>query len=334
MKGFFRLAEKVFRSKDKKFLEKTFFRARSLADKNFGRKINFYLTSKFFPPISVTGKNCSLNCLHCQHKLLEMMVPAETVEEFKKRCIGFWRRGVKGILVSGGCQPDFTVPLEKFLDAIREVKKKTNLFLLAHTGLLSLEKAKRLVKAGVDGVALDVVGSPETAEKVYGVRVEREKLIETLKAAEKAGFKVVSPHVCVGLDFGRLKGEFEALKIIGSIKPTTVVVTALMPLPETPMNGFLVNPLDVARVVASAKLLFPDVPVTLGCARSKGRVKEEIETLSVEAGVTNIAMPTKKTYENVKKAGFKTSFYGACCAIPPKQKFKLSKKVLCKLGFS
>jgi hypothetical protein len=327
------LAKKIFKSKNRDFLEKVFSEARSLADKNFGKKINFYFTSNFFPPISVTGTGCALNCLHCQHKLLEMMVPAKTPKDLMKQCLSFWGMGVKGILLSGGCQSDFTVPLEKFTKTIREIKKKTGLFILAHTGLLAFEKAKKLVDCGVDGVALDVVGSSETTRKVYGVKIEKKKFVESLISAKKAGFKVISPHVCVGLHFGKLKGELEALKIIGSIKPTTVVITVLMPLPGTPMGDFLVNPLDVAKIVAAAKLLFPDVPVTLGCARSKGRVKEEIEKLSVKAGVTSIAMPTKKTYETVKKSGFKVEFYGACCAVPPQPRFRLKKTVLSKSGF-
>ncbi len=322
------LTEKIFKSNDDNFLREVFKKTRVLADEKFGKKINFYYTSNFFPPISVTGKKCFLNCLHCQHKLLDMMISVKTPEEFVKKCIQLEKNGAKGILVSGGCLQDFTVPLENFTGAIKEVKKQTSLFVLAHTGLLTIEKAKLIKECGVDGVALDVVGSPETTRRIYGVEISKDKYIESLVSAEKAGFSIVSPHVCVGLHFGFLKGELEALKIISKIKPTTIVITALMPLFGTPLEDCLVNPVDVAKIVAIAKLMFPDVPITLGCARSKGKIRERIEVLAFQAGVTSIAMPTKKIHEFVRKEGYRIEFFGACCGFPPLPRLKVEEKLL------
>ena len=319
--------EKILKSNDKRFLEKIFLKARNLTDEKFGKKINFYYTSTFFPPISITGKNCALDCLHCKRKLLDFMVQASNPKILLEKCLRFWKKGVKGVLISGGCKSDFTVPLENFVDTIEKIKNKTGLFILAHTGLLDYKKAKMFAECGIDGVALDVVGSPETTQKIYGVKIEKEKYVESLVSAKKAGFKVISPHVCVGLHFGKIKGELEALRIIASIKPTMIVVTALMPLPETPMKNYLVDPLNVAKIVALARLMFPDVPITLGCARSKGKIREEIEKQTFLAGVSGIAIPTKKIYEYVKNRGFKTEFYGACCGVPPNKKFRLKKPI-------
>ncbi|RLI04258.1 hypothetical protein DRO26_04940, partial [Candidatus Bathyarchaeota archaeon] len=97
------MTEKIFKSNDDNFLREVFKKTRVLADEKFGKKINFYYTSNFFPPISVTGKKCFLNCLHCQHKLLDMMISVKTPEEFVKKCIQLEKNGAKGILVSGGC---------------------------------------------------------------------------------------------------------------------------------------------------------------------------------------------------------------------------------------
>ena len=320
--------EKVFSSRNEHSLQNIFSKTRKLADKFFGKKISFYITSKFFPAISITGSFCSLNCLHCQHKLLDMMLHAETPEKLLKICLKLKRKNVKGFLISGGCLPDFTVPLEKYAKAIRKIKEETGLTILAHTGFLTLEKAKYLVDCGIDGVALDVVGSTETVEKVYGFKVNISRYLETLKAAEEAGFKIISPHVCVGLHFGQLKGEVRALKIISKIKPTMVVITALTPLPETFMQNIMVNPLDVAKIVAAAKLILPKIPVILGCAKGKGLVREKIEVLAFNAGVSGIAIPSKNIYNYVRKKGYKTNFYGACCAIPENPQLKINNPFL------
>ncbi|MCX8175882.1 MAG: radical SAM protein [Candidatus Bathyarchaeota archaeon] len=315
--------KKVFNSKNDELLKNIFPKIRKNTDRFFGKKISFYITSKFFPAISITGSFCSLNCLHCQHKLLNMMFHAEKPEKLLKICLKLKHENVKGFLISGGCLPDFTVPIEKYAKTIRKIKEETGLTILAHTGFLTLEKAKRLVDCGIDGVALDVVGSAETVKKVYGFKVNISKYLETLKAAEEAGFKNISPHVCVGLDFGQLKGEAKALKMISKIKPTMVVITVLTPIPGTFMQNVTVNPLDVAKVVAAARLVLPEVPVVLGCAKGKGLVKEKIEVLAFNAGVSGVAIPSKSIYKYARKKGYKVNFYGVCCAIPSNPQLKI-----------
>lgn len=315
--------EKVFSSENDS-LQNIFSKIRKDANMLFGKKINFYITSSFFPAISITGNFCSLNCLHCQRKLLSMMLHAETPEKLLKICLKFKHENVKGFLVSGGCLPNFTVPIERYGKAIKKIKEETGLTILAHTGFLTLEKAMYLVDCGIDGVALDVVGSAETVKRVYGFKVDTNKYLETLKAAEEAGFKIISPHVCVGLDFGQIKGEAKALKMISKIKPTIVVVTALTPIPGTFMQNVMINPLDVARIVAAARLMLPEVPTILGCAKGKGIIKEKVEVLTFNAGVSGIAIPSKNIYNHARKEGYKVNFYGACCAIPANPQLKIN----------
>jgi uncharacterized radical SAM superfamily protein len=317
---------KIFNSEDEVFLQEVFAEARDLANKKFGRVINFFYTSKFFPPITVTGTKCAYNCLHCQKRLLGMMIPAEKPQTLINKCIRLEKNGAKGILISGGCLPDFTVPIEKFADAIKLVKKKTRLLIIAHTGLLNEKRAKILSRSKLDGVAIDIVGSSETTKAIYGVKIQKKKYIETLNAVKKAHFQIVSPHICVGLHFGKLLGELEALRIVSAINPTTIVLTVLMPLADTSMREYLVKPLDVAKVIALAKIMFPNTPITLGCARSKGVNREKIEEIAISAGITNIAMPTRRAYETAKSYGLKIKNYGACCGVPPSPHLELSAK--------
>ena len=310
-------AKRFFRLNDEQALESLFNVARNVANKHHGKHINFYYTSKYFPSVSITGIYCALNCKHCQRKLLKGLIPATTPKRFVKICEMLASLGAKGVLISGGYLMNGKLPIDKFSDAIAEVKKKTSLILIAHTGLLDFNEAKKLVDAGLDGAAVDIVGSSQTTKAIYGIEIKPKKYAYTLKALERAKAPIISPHVCVGLHFGELKSELESLRIISRVKPTTIVIIALMPLRGTPMENVKPSPTDVAKVIAIAKLMFPDVPITLGCARSKGTDRELIDELAIRAGITNIAIPTKRAIEAALSLKMEIQCYSACCAVPP-----------------
>ncbi|MGA2682506.1 MAG: radical SAM protein [Candidatus Bathyarchaeia archaeon] len=297
---------------------------RALSDKQMGRKINFYYTSRYFPALSVTGSECALRCKHCQTKLLQNLTAAPSPTKLVEICEKLAKKGAKGVLITGGCLPSGKVPLGNFLDAISSVKKKTNLIVIAHTGIVDFQEAEKLASTGLDGAAVDVVGSPETTKAVYGIEIKPKTYTRTLKALEKAKIPIISPHVCVGLNFGNLKHELTSLEIISGIKPTTVVITALMPLRGTPLEKVTVNPYDVAKVVSVSRLMFPNVPITLGCARSKGADRALIEKLAIQAGVTSIATPSDFALKQSESIGLTTESYAVCCAVPPASYLRLT----------
>ncbi len=75
-------------------------------------KTKYYCSSTTdFPTISVTGNSCALNCKHCGGKVLETMHPALSPQELIELGAKLKRNGAKGVLVSGGCLPDGSVPL-------------------------------------------------------------------------------------------------------------------------------------------------------------------------------------------------------------------------------
>lgn len=296
---------------------------RALSHRQNGKIVNFYFTGSFFPALSVTGSECALRCKHCQTQLLQKLPAAKTPQKLVEICEKLSQRGAKGVLITGGCQLNGAVPISRFLGAVSEVKKKTGLMVIAHTGILDTKEARELVNAGLDGAAVDVVSSPQTTKSVYGTEFNAEDYGKTLRALETAKMHIVSPHVCVGLNFGKLTHESDSLHLITKIKPTTVVITALMPLKGTPMERVRVAPIDVAKVIIAAILMFPNIPITLGCARSKGPDREQIEKFAIQAGVTNIAIPSESAIQEAESFGLTIAGYGACCAVPPTASFKL-----------
>ncbi len=294
-------------------------RSRELSYKNFGGRINFYYTSTYFPAVSVTGSACALNCKHCGRILIEQLTPATTPRDLVDTCMKFYEQGSRGVLITGGCTSEGTVPLNNFLDAICEIKEKTKLILFAHTGIIDYAEAKSLREAGIDGVCVDVVGSEETTKEIYGIELYPEDYRKTLKALKRSGIKNISPHICVGLHYGRLKHELNALEIVSHIKPSNVVIIGLTNILGTPMEHIRIKPEDVIRILCLARLRFPESYMSLGCARGKGSIRADIDKLAVHAGVNNIATPTPSAYREAKKLGLEIREYRACCAVLPEQ---------------
>ncbi len=278
-------------------------------------RTGYYCSSpKNFPTISVTGKGCALKCKHCGGIVLETMYPATTSERFFELCARLKREGALGCLISGGCLPDGSVPLGKFLDAIGRVKRELGLTVFVHTGVIDFDTAEGLKKAGVDSALIDVIGSDETIREIYNLNVTIKDYENSLKALHRAGIVFV-PHVIVGLHYGKLKGELKALEIISKYKPSALVIIAFMPIHGTEMATVEPpKPIDIAKVTAIARLMFPQTPLVLGCMRPKGRNRVKTDILAIKAGVNGIAFPTEEAVKFAEKQGCETVFSSFCCS--------------------
>lgn len=280
----------------------------------------YYKTAYFsssisdFPTISVTGRRCALKCRHCGGIVLETMYPATTPKELVELCDRLKTAGAKGVLVSGGCLADGSVPLRDFTQAISKVKNDTGLTVFVHSGIVDQSMARALKKARVDAVLIDVIGSNDTIDEICGLNVTVADYAKSLKALSRAEVPTV-PHVIVGLHYGKLKGEMHALQMIRQQNPAAVVIIAFTPIRGTYMEDSRAPvPLDIARVLLTARLMFPDTPVVLGCMRPKGKHRSETDVLAIKAGADAIAFPTESSVEFAKDIGYQVSFSPFCCS--------------------
>ncbi|MDI6690506.1 MAG: radical SAM protein [Candidatus Bathyarchaeota archaeon] len=278
-------------------------------------KTSYYHVSPMaFPTISITGKGCALKCKHCGGKVLETMHSATTPEKLFELCSRLKREGALGCLISGGCLPNGSVPLENFVDAIGKVKRDFGLTVFVHTGIIDFFMAKRLKDVGVDAALIDIIGSDETIREIYNLDVTVKDYENSLKNLSEAEITFV-PHVIVGLHHGRLKGELNALKVISKYKPSALVIIAFMPIHGTEMEKIEPpKPLDIARVIAIARLMFPKTPIVLGCMRPKGKHRTETDVLAVKAGVNAIAFPTEEVIKFTESQGYEIAFSSFCCS--------------------
>jgi uncharacterized radical SAM superfamily protein len=120
----------------------------------------------------------------------------------------------------------------------------------------------------------------------------------------------------VGIHYGHIKGERQAVKMISKHHPLAIVVVALMPLDHTPMESATPpSPLDIARVVLVTRLLMPTTPLLLGCARPRGMHKVKTDILSIKAGVNGIAYPSEEACNLAQKMGLNFDFHQHCCSL-------------------
>jgi uncharacterized radical SAM superfamily protein len=279
-----------------------------------------YETSRYrsstadFPTVSVTGNSCSLKCKHCGGIVLNTMYPATTPERLMKLCRQLKQNGALGCLVSGGCLSDGSVPLGRFIEAISRVKRELGLTVFVHTGIIDSEMAEALKHAGVNAALIDIIGSDDTIQEVYNVNMTIKDYASSLEALDEAGIPFV-PHVIVGLHHGKLKGEARVLEMISVHEPSALVIIAFVPIHGTEMqNTEPPKPLDIGRVAATARIMFPKIPLVLGCMRPKGKHRTETDILAVKAGVDAIAFPSEEAIGFAEAQGCETAFSSVCCA--------------------
>jgi uncharacterized radical SAM superfamily protein len=285
----------------------------------YAPSFKYYKTSRYssepnhFPTISVTGTGCALNCKHCEAKVLETMHAAETPEKLFAVAMQL-QKGAVGCLISGGCLANGSVPLKPFIPAIQKIKQQLGLTVFVHTGIVDAATAKAIKQAGADAALIDVIGDDETIREVCNLNATFKDYENSLTALHAAGLTLV-PHVIVGLSGGKLKGEFHALQMIAASEPSAVVIIAFMPIHGTAMAKTKPpTPTDIARVTATARLMFPNTPIALGCMRPKGKQQAETDVLALKAGADAIAFPSEEAIQYAEAEGYVRNFSSYCCA--------------------
>ena len=267
-----------------------------------------------FVAISLTGRACALRCEHCQGQLLESMYPAPTPQALRDLADELVARGCQGVLLSGGADRQGQVPLDGHLEAIAYLKAR-GLKVIVHTGLVDKATARGLKTAGVDQVLVDVIGDEETIRQVYHLDKRPQDYAVTLSVLKEAGL-AIAPHIVVGLHFGHIRGELTALEMITAADPEVIILVVLNPLPGTPMARFPAPSAEaVSRLAAVTRILNPERPISLGCARPPGPTKARTERLSIAAGINALAYPSETSIDYACSLSLKVEWAEMCCSL-------------------
>jgi len=282
-----------------------------------------YATSEYsahdaneFVSISVTGSACALRCEHCAMKVLEPMGDLPRSEaSLYELCASAARRGARGVLVSGGCDQKGRVPLLPHAEDLARVRRELGLVIRVHPGLPDEETCQALGEIGIDGAMVDIIGHRDTVRDVYHLDATPDDYDRALSALERHGVPIV-PHIILGLHFGKMLGERDALEIVLRHRPKLLVLVILMPLSGTGMAHVSPPSLEeIGAFFAAARKALPATPVMLGCARPLGRLKVEIDRLAVACGLNGIAYPAEGIVAHARALGLEPVFVNACCGV-------------------
>jgi uncharacterized radical SAM superfamily protein len=168
--------------------------------------------------------------------------------------------------------------------------------------------------AGVDTAMMDVIGAEETIREVYHLDRSVEDFESTL-AALCATSMEVSPHIVVGLHYGRLLGEANALDIVARHPVGALVLVVVMPFYAKPGLYAVPDATEVGRIFGEARRRLPDRQVLLGCARPPGLHKRAVDAYAVMAGLDGIAFPADGAVAVARAIGRPFEQEHACCSI-------------------
>ena len=277
---------------------------------------NEYFTNSLhsFVNVSITGKECTRGCAHCQGRLLEWMTPAPTPERLRLVVDTLVEQGCKGLLISGGADRSGEVPLLPYVGAL-SYARECGLRVVVQPGLIDRETARGLKDAGVEQVLLDVVADEETIRDVLHMDRAPEDFLRSMLACQSAALKF-APHVVIGLHFGSIRGESRALRFISEAEPAALVLVVLQPLRGTPMAAAQPPSVEQVRsIMALARECRPDTPLALGCAQPRGLAKRRIEQIAIDAGFDAIAYPDVSTIAYAESMGLRWEFSELCCSL-------------------
>jgi len=251
--------------------------------------------------LSLTGRECGLNCAHCGGHYLKGMRPIWEAEP----------DGAPSCLISGGCDPAGRVPVLVHLDRVRAWRQGRRLNW--HVGLIT-EAEMAAIAPLADVVSFDLVGDDETIREVYGLDRTVQDYVETYRLIRR--YARTLPHITIGLRGGALGHEWPALDLLQEMGADGLVFLILIPTPGTRYaDRQPPAPEAAADVLTEARLRFPATPIYLGCMRPKGPYRDELDPLAVRAGVNVVVSPARRARRLAAELGLAARETRECCVL-------------------
>ena len=253
--------------------------------------------------VSLTGSECALKCAHCEGRYLKGMADARALTPAQLL-------GKASILISGGSDSFGAVPIKGNQEMILELSDQYPLNIHVgwqDPGNLDFLKGRRVT------VSLDLIGSKQAVEKVFGLKIRPLDYFE-LFLRLKEHFTVI-PHLTVGLDGGGDSGEESVIDFLAQHSPDALTFLVFRPTPKTLMAGL--KPPSIERVVNLIDQACDRMhcPLHLGCMRPTGYYRRRLDPLAWLAGARTIVMPDKGLVENLRQQGIPLSESEQCCSL-------------------
>ena len=176
-------------------------------------------------------------------------------------------------------------PFEAMLAMVQGVRE-LGLEACVTAGMLTDSQAQRLAEAGLTSYNHNLDTSPEHYDRIISTRTYQERL-ETLQRVRQAGISM-----CCGGIIGMgesLQDRASLLQVLAGLNPhpESVPINALVAVAGTPLEEQpQIDPLELVRMVATARILMPTSRVRLSAGREQ--LSREAQILCLLAGADSI----------------------------------------------
>ncbi|MBW4659635.1 MAG: biotin synthase BioB [Drouetiella hepatica Uher 2000/2452] len=240
--------------------------------------------------LSVKTGGCSENCAYCPQSaqyettvekqpilpVPEVLAAAQRAKEAgsDRFCMGWaWREIRDG------------KAFEDMLEMVRGVRS-LGLEACVTAGMLNDSQAQRLAAAGLTAYNHNLDTSPEFYDQIITTRTYGDRL-QTLDCVRRAGITVCCGGI-IGLG-ETLSDRAQMLQVLATLTPhpESVPINALVAVAGTPLQEQPpIDPLDLVRMCAAARILIPKARVRLSAGRSS--LTREAQILCFMAGANSI----------------------------------------------
>ncbi|MCU0937242.1 MAG: biotin synthase BioB [Gammaproteobacteria bacterium] len=175
--------------------------------------------------------------------------------------------------------------LERVIEMIAAVRA-LGLETCVTLGMLTAPQARRLKAAGLDYYNHNLDTSPELYGQIVSTRTYQERL-DTLAHVREAGISV-----CSGGILGMGESRRDRASLLGQLAnlprhPESVPINLLVQVEGTPLFGTpALDPLELVRTVAAARILMPRSYVRLSAGRAQ--MSDELQALCFLAGANSV----------------------------------------------
>ena len=266
-------------------LDDLIFKAQKIHKKNF-KDSAFQLASL----ISIKTGSCPEDCKYCpqsahynvdlkKERLIEVIKVKEAADRAKKSGADRFCMGAAWKKVKDGNDLNTVIEMIKIVKSI-------GLEACVTLGSITKNQAKKLKKAGLDAYNHNIDTSPEFYEKIITTRTFKERL-ETIQNVRDAGISV-----CCGGIIGMGESwddRARMLQVLANLnpQPESVPINTLVPVKGTPLEDQKpVDPIDMVRIVACARILLPRSRIRLSAGRKK--LSRESQILCMISGANSI----------------------------------------------
>jgi biotin synthase len=240
--------------------------------------------------LSIKTGGCPEDCGYCpqsSHHQTEVkrqpMLTLDAVVDAAKRAQA--AGATRFCMGSAGRGPSNGESFEAVLAMVRAVRG-LGLEACITLGMLTDEQALRLREAGLSVYNHNVDTSREFYGSIISTRTYDDRLA-TLERVRRAGMKICSGGI-IGMGES-IDDRCAMLVTLANLDPPpeSVPINALVPVPGTPLeNCTPVDPLELIRIIATARIVMPQSQVRLSAGRAQ--LSREAQVLCFLAGANSI----------------------------------------------